>query len=140
MNILFLCKGNVGRSQMAEGLFKKLYPDKADVFSAGTQLSGQEQTLESLKPGTDYVIAVMSEEGIDVSKNIRKTITDIALHPKDTTTKVVYINTDELPELLLNDDRVIQWNIEDPKGMSLEDTRKIRNEIKAKVIELGNSI
>jgi protein-tyrosine-phosphatase len=140
MNILFLCKGNVGRSQMAEGLFNKLYPDKADVFSAGTQLSGPEQTLESLKPGTDNVIAVMAEEGIDVSKNIRKTVTDIALHPEDTTTRVIYINTDELPELLLNDERVIQWKIEDPKGMSIEDTRKIRDEIKMKVIELGSSI
>jgi arsenate reductase len=140
MNILFLCKGNVGRSQMAEGLFSKLYPDKAVVFSAGTQLSGPEQTLESLRPGTDNVIAVMKEEGIDVSERIRKMINDIALHPEDRNTKVVYINTDEIPELLLNGDRVIQWKIEDPKGMSLEDTRKIRDEIKAKIVELGNSI
>jgi len=36
MNILILCTGNSCRSQMAEGIMRKLYPE-ADVYSAGTK-------------------------------------------------------------------------------------------------------
>ena len=37
MRVLFLCTGNSARSQMAEGLLRKLSRGGADVFSAGTQ-------------------------------------------------------------------------------------------------------
>jgi arsenate reductase len=136
-NILFLCKGNVGRSQMAEGLFNHLYSEKGPAFSAGIHLSGPEQTLESLRPGTDNVIAVMQEEDIDVSEKKRELLTDYPSPTEDPDLRIIYINTGSLPEALQNDPRVEQWSIEDPKGMNLDDTRKIKDLIKEKVIKLG---
>ena len=39
-----------------------------------------------------------------------------------------------------NDKDVDDWNIEDPKGKSIEDVRKIRDQIKNDVLNLLNSI
>ena len=36
LRVLFLCTGNSARSQIAEGLLRKLSRGRADVFSAGT--------------------------------------------------------------------------------------------------------
>ena len=37
MNILFLCVGNSGRSQIAEGLAKDMLPKSYDIRSAGSK-------------------------------------------------------------------------------------------------------
>ena len=37
MNILFLCVGNSGRSQIAEGLAKDMLPKSCDIRSAGSK-------------------------------------------------------------------------------------------------------
>ncbi len=37
LRVLFLCTGNSARSQIAEGLLRKLSRGRADVFSAGTR-------------------------------------------------------------------------------------------------------
>jgi arsenate reductase len=60
--VLFICTHNSARSQMAEGLVKTLYPDRYEAFSAGTEPSG-------VNP---YAIRVMSELGIDISRNRAK--------------------------------------------------------------------
>ena len=60
--ILFICTHNSARSQMAEGLVKTLYPDRYEVFSAGTEPSG-------VNP---YAIKVMAGIGIDISRNRAK--------------------------------------------------------------------
>ncbi len=64
MRILILCTGNTCRSQMTEGLLRKLHPD-FDVFSAGT------------KPETivnPYAVRAMAEIGIDISKQFPKDV------------------------------------------------------------------
>jgi len=55
--VLFICTHNSARSQMAEGILKKLYGDSYEVYSAGTQPT-------SVNP---YAIKVMTEIGIDIS-------------------------------------------------------------------------
>lgn len=62
--VLFLCTGNSARSQMAEGLLKKLGDDKFEVFSAGLQPT-------TVNP---YAIQVMQERGIDISNQQSKNI------------------------------------------------------------------
>ena len=55
--LLILCTGNSCRSQMAEGIARKLYGGSWDVFSAGTHPS-------SVNP---YAIRAMDELNIDIS-------------------------------------------------------------------------
>ena len=62
--ILFICTHNSARSQMAEALVNALHGDRYKAYSAGTEPT-------SINP---YVIKVMSEIGIDTSKQKSKSI------------------------------------------------------------------
>ncbi|MFP4081983.1 MAG: arsenate reductase ArsC [Candidatus Aminicenantes bacterium] len=62
--ILFICTHNSARSQMAEGILKKLYGNRYEVYSAGTQPS-------SVNP---LAIKVMKEIGIDISTQHSKNV------------------------------------------------------------------
>lgn len=55
--ILVLCTGNSCRSQMAEGYLRHFAEGEAEIYSAGTETHGV----------NSYAIAVMKEEGIDIS-------------------------------------------------------------------------
>lgn len=59
MEILFVCKGNVGRSQIAEALFRKHAGKDLEILSAGTKLSGPEQPIRELVPAIQEVLDVM---------------------------------------------------------------------------------
>ena len=99
MKFLFVCRGNVGRSQMAEALFRKMTNGKYEVSSAGTKLSGPEQKLKEFS-GAETLIACVKEEGIDVSENIRKQVTENMAADAD---KIILVidETDPVPEYLL---------------------------------------
>ena len=63
--ILFLCTGNSCRSQMAEGLLRRLAGDQNKCLSAGANPSGYVHPL---------AIEVMQELGIDISNQVSKSI------------------------------------------------------------------
>lgn len=62
--ILFLCTHNSARSQLAEGLLRHFYSDKYEVFSAGTNPTSVHH----------LAVKVMSEIGIDISKQYSKSV------------------------------------------------------------------
>ncbi len=129
MKILFVCRGNVARSQMAEELLNKIAPGSFEVVSAGTKLSGPEQPIGELGPIMDNVLAVMNEEGIDMSNNIRNQVTP---EMADNADKIIMIidDLDPVPDYLLNNAKIERWDVLDPKGQSLEFTRDVKNQIK----------
>lgn len=62
--ILVLCTGNSCRSQIAEGYLKHYAAGKAEVYSAGVETHG-------VNP---RAIAIMKEDGIDISKHTSNNI------------------------------------------------------------------
>ncbi len=132
MKILFVCRGNVGRSQMAEALFKKYIKGDYSISSAGTKLSGEECPLVDL-PLAENVIDVIKEEGIDVSQNYRNQLTEEIFNKAD---KVVLVvdDADPLPDYVIGRDKVIRWSVPDPKGTTLERHREILNQIKKLIL------
>ncbi|HMC97578.1 MAG TPA: arsenate reductase ArsC [Flavobacteriales bacterium] len=62
--VLVLCTGNSCRSQMAEGYLRHFAQGKAEVFSAGVEAHG-------VNP---RAIAVMQEDGIDISAHTSRTV------------------------------------------------------------------
>lgn len=126
MKVLFVCQGNVARSQMAEAYYNH-FTNTNDAKSAGVS----ESAPKKYPCLVDEVIQVMQEEGIDVSgKKVKKVTEEMA----DASDKIfVMCGKEECPEFLINSGKVIFWEVEDPYQMSIDGFRKIRDLIKQKV-------
>ena len=122
--VIFACVHNAGRSQMAAAFFNQLAdPQKAQATSAGTEPG------ERIHP---EVQAVMQEVGIDLSSAKPRRLTeDLA---KDAALLITMGCGDKCPYVpgLRRDD----WPLRDPKGMSTEEVRGIRDEVKSRVQDL----
>ena len=66
--ILVLCTGNSCRSQIAHGYLSYLGKDKVEVYSAGLEAHG-------VNP---YAVAIMKEDGIDISQHTSNTVDEYA--------------------------------------------------------------
>jgi len=114
---------------MAEGFAKHHGNGKVEAISAGIMPSNEVNPL---------VIQAMQEKGIDISKNKPKQIATQMVKDADTIIVMGCSAQGFCPAPLLS--KVIDWNIEDPKGKSLEKVREIRDEIEKKVRELIDEI
>ena len=128
-NVLFVCVENAGRSQMAESFFKKFTKDRFNVISAGTIPS------KNLNP---IVVQVMKEIGIDMTSQSPKTISNSMIDNSFKTVNMGCMDKESCPALFVKD--VIEWNIQDPKEKTIEQVRKIRDQIKSEVLNLIKSI
>lgn len=128
-NVLFVCVENTGRSQMAEAFFKKYAQNQFNVISAGTSPSSH------LNP---VVVSVMNELGIDLENQKPQLLSSSMIENSNKTVNMGCMDKESYPSLFVKD--VDDWNIEDPKGKSIEDVRKIRDQIKNDVLNLLNSI
>ena len=122
--VIFACVHNAGRSQMAAAFFNQFANrTKAEAVSAGTE------------PGLRVhpeVLAVMQEVGIDLSGAKPQKLTQELAN--DAALLITMGCGDKCPYVpgLRRDD----WPLKDPKGLPLEEVRRIRNEIKSRVQEL----
>ncbi len=127
-NILFVCVENAGRSQMAEAFFKKYAPKKFNVISAGTIPSPQLNPL---------VVKVMKEIGIDLDDQQPKLLSNNMIESSFKTINMGCMNKESCPSLFVKD--VLDWDISDPKEKSIDEVRKIRDQIKTEVMSLIDS-
>jgi len=120
---------NAGRSQMAEGFFRKYAPEGYEPVSAGTKPVSQINPL---------AIQVMDEIGIDTSKQKSKDLTEDMIRNSDKVINMGCMDKDFCPTLFIP--KVIDWGIEDPKGKPIEQVREIRDEIASRIKELAADI
>lgn len=128
-NILFVCTENAGRSQMAEAFFKKLSKSNYGVISAGSIPS---ETLNST------VVMAMREIGIDMIKQKPKLLSNSMIENSVKTVNMGCMDKQNCPALFVHE--IDNWNIPDPKDQSIEDVRKIRDQIKSDVLKLIASL
>jgi len=101
MKILFVCRGNVGRSTMAAALFTKYSGIKA--FSAGTKvLENENQKIKEI-PLAEPVIRFMKKEGINVAENTRTQLTLEMIPEFDKI--IVMAEPETIPEYLSKSDK-----------------------------------
>ena len=128
--ILFVCVQNSGRSQMAEAFLNRLAEGKAKGFSAGTRPASEVNHV---------VVEAMREVGLDISGNEPKALTmDMA----DKADRMITMGCGAeagavCPASFIETE---DWQLDDPKGKSLEEVRHIRDEIRARVIRLINEL
>jgi protein-tyrosine-phosphatase len=132
MKILFVCRGNVGRSQIAEEIFKQLVGGNYTVSSAGTSVYDKEGNSQDGKKLGDLaaaneVINSLKEIGVEVRDNVRTQITPEMVAEADKI--IVMAEPETIPDFLKNSNKVNYWEVEDPKGMDQENTNKIRDQI-----------
>ncbi len=128
--VLFVCVHNSGRSQIAEAYFNLLAKGKAKGLSAGTQ------PADEVNP---VVVAVMKEVGIDISGNKPKVLT---MDMVEKAGRMITMGCGAEAEAVCPASFIEteDWALEDPKYKSLEQVRKIRDEIKERVIKLLNEL
>ena len=123
-NVIFACVHNAGRSQMAAAFFNRIADSrKAQAVSAGTEPG------ERVHP---EVQKVMQETGIDLSSAKPQKLTEELA--RDAQLLITMGCGDKCPYVpgLRRED----WPLADPKGLPVEEVRRIRDEIKLRVEEL----
>ncbi len=118
--VLFVCVHNAGRSQMAAALLDHRAAGQVRVRSAGSE------PADRINPA---VVEVMSELGLDISKEFPKPLTDDAVRAADV---VITMGCgDACPAY--PGKRYLDWELDDPAGRSIEEVRPIREEIDRRV-------
>ncbi len=134
MRVLFICRANAGRSQIAEAFYNAL-TGSADATSAGIDLA--HSILKDDLSVPPLVLETMKEAGIDISSARRKPVTEELLNESDKAILLMEDNEFPLPSFLENSPKVIRWNdIPDAKGTSAEFHAQVRDQIKEKVEKL----
>lgn len=119
-NILFLCVKNSARSQMAEGIARKLAPEGVQIYSAGSQ------------PSRVHPLAVqaLAEIGIDASSQRSKGIEVIPLEKIDL---VVTLCVEEVCPVFPRPIHRLEWKLPDPASAPEEEQlqrfREVRDEL-----------
>ena len=126
--LIHVCVENAGRSQMAEAFFRKYASDKFSVTSAGTK------PISKVNP---IVSQIMKEVGIDIENKTPKSLSSEMLD-NAIAVNMGCMDKESCPALFVKD--VLDWKISDPMGKSIEEVRKIRDQIEIKVKELVKNL
>jgi arsenate reductase (thioredoxin) len=124
--VLFVCMENAGRSQIAEAFFRKYAARGYITVSGGTRPVGE------INP---VVVQAMKEIGIDISKQKPKVLTEDMIRSADVRVNMGCMEKEACPTLFIHN--LVEWNIEDPKGKSIEKVREIRDDIEPRVRQLA---
>ncbi len=132
--ILFLCRQNAARSQIAEAIARQMFPPGVNIASAGS---------EPGKAVNPYAVRVMQEIGVDITAQRPKQVADVAIGDMDT---IVTLCAEESCPLVPGGLARHHWPIEDPAAAQGSDEqimaafRKTREEIRARLEELLSKV
>jgi arsenate reductase len=125
--VLFVCRHNTGRSQMAEAYLRLFSGSNIEVASAGTEAGDAPDA---------GVVAAMARDGIDIASARSKRLDAAIVARAD---RIITMGCDVAGVPRIDDD----WGLPDPKGQPPERVCEIRDAIKQKAralaLELGRS-
>jgi arsenate reductase len=127
IKIVFICVENARRSQMAQGFAEVFGGEKVEVYSAGSIPSSQIDPI---------VIEVMKEKGIDLSSKRPKGLNDLPPIEMD---YLITMGCEETCPAVLSKN-ILEWDIPDPKGKSIDIVRNVRDMVEGRVRALLKEI
>lgn len=126
--VLILCTGNSARSQMAEGLLRRMAGDRFKVESAGVAPT-------RVRP---EAIEAMREIGVDISQQRSKSVDEFAGREFDYVITVCDNANEQCPVFPGRTER-IHWSFDDPAAVEGDDEtrlsafRRVRDEIQQRL-------
>ncbi len=127
-HVMFVCKKNSARSQMAEGFAKHLGAGKIQVTSSGLEAS-------QVRP---EAIATMKEAGMDISHQTSKALSDFSPEDFDVVISLCGCGVNLPPEWLTRE-VFADWQLDDPAEQP-EIFPRVRDEIRERVTQLIESL
>jgi protein-tyrosine-phosphatase len=123
--ILFVCVGNVGRSQMAEGFF--------NYFSKNQDHTAISAGVNAANRMSDIIVDLMKEDDIDISSHKPKHLTADMV---ENALKIISLG-DDVRSDFLQVRSAENWHMPDPVHCkSIDEVREIREKIKNNVLKL----
>jgi arsenate reductase (thioredoxin) len=104
-NILFVCTGNAGRSQMAQALFRQFAPGQAVIESAGVA------PWDHLHP---MAVQVLAARGVSLSGHYPKSVAAVEARPFDLVVTIGERAKEKIPAPVVGRGLWIHWDIADP--------------------------
>jgi arsenate reductase len=126
--VMFVCKKNSARSQMAEGFAKTLGKGQIQVTSSGLEAS-------QIRP---EAIATMQEIGIDITDQTSKALAKFNPDDFDVVISLCGCGVN-LPEEWLTREVFQDWQLDDPAEQP-EIFPRVRDEVKERVVQLIESL
>ncbi len=127
--IMFVCRHNSRRSQMAEGFARNLGGADIEAVSAG------------LEPGSvdPLTVQAMAEVGIDISQQTSQALSEFDPQDFDAVISLCGCGVSLPPEWVT---RPIfeDWQLDDPSGHSLDTFQRVRGEVKERVEALVQTL
>jgi len=127
--VMFVCKRNSCRSQMAEGFTRHLGQGVVEVHSCGLEASRVHPTA----------IEVMQEAGIDITGQTSDPIGDFKAEDYEAVISLCGCGVN-LPPEWVSQEIFQDWQLDDPDGQPLETFRRVRDEVRDRVNTLLNSL
>jgi arsenate reductase (thioredoxin) len=128
-SVMFVCKRNSCRSQMAEGFARHLGQGKIAVTSSGLESSLVHPTA----------IQVMSEIDIDITDQTSNPLSEFQPENYDAVISLCGCGVN-LPADWVTREVFEDWQLDDPDGQPIETFHRVRDEIKARVEKLIASL
>lgn len=135
MEVLFVCRANIGRSQTAAEFYNEL---EGAGTSAGTKVDAPGEQLHQQPVAKTIIEVMLREYGIDMSANTRKQVSPEMLDGYKAV--VVMAEPEHTPEWLAEHPQARIWEVEDPKDKSEEKTAEIVALIRGKVLDLASEL
>lgn len=122
LRVLFACVGNSARSQMAHGFAQAYGGVRVEARSGGSKPLG-------------YVlpeaIQVMRERGIDISRHPSQGFDEAWVRDQCDLVVTMGCGDDACPAFIGK--RIVDWDLDDPKGRPVAEFRRVRDEIEGRV-------
>lgn len=136
MKVLFMCVANSARSQLAEGVAKQIFGDKAEIQSAGSRPS-------QVNP---FAIRALKEIGADTNHLRSKSCDELPDSFIANLDFVITLCAEEVCPVIISKAKKMHWPLTDPAGKAgsddtqLELFRQTRDAIRIRLEEFSRNI